>query len=57
MIKKGVPEWDAFFLYPLVRLDGLQNPRISARLGRQFIGPWRPEANRLTGSALPRGCT
>ena len=31
--------------------------RISARLGRQFIGLWRPEATPLNGSALPRGFT
>jgi hypothetical protein len=36
-------------------MDYKEIARISARLGRQFIGLWLPEANPLNGSALPRG--
>jgi hypothetical protein len=43
------------FIVLLGLMDYKEIARISARLGRQFIGLWLPEANPLNGSALPRG--
>jgi hypothetical protein len=42
------------FIVLLGLMDYKKIARISARLGRQFIGLWLPEANPLNGSAPSR---